>query len=374
MSNGIVSQYGFLFQRYVFIKTVINNAAMGVFFTYEGADDIEVSKNKNADLLAMASASNSKYVQVKSGEVSKECWAKVVGNWILLDDYQEACCTLFCENELEFDICDEETISTVYKYFEKGASKSIKSIAKRTYEKIFIDRDEEEIKKIIRDISQRCSVTISSFETIKDEVLHIFTDTYCTDIKIYEKAKQKRFNRFTDYVMAEIDDAIEKKNRCTITFKKLMDFVNRVSSEISDDRYNVNTAEIKKRKQGELESLMKDADIREIKQLLLVRNEMGFVAKELVNELLYKDFREIYVENGIEISNMEDIAHENYKDVLLELDNSATPKDVYLKTTEKPIESSVLGNSPIYRKGCYIFLTGDNIDFDKQISWGKSDE
>ena len=61
MSDGIISQYGFLFQRYAFIENVINNAAMNLFFTYEGVDDIDVSDAKAVDMLAMASVSNKIY-------------------------------------------------------------------------------------------------------------------------------------------------------------------------------------------------------------------------------------------------------------------------------------------------------------------------
>lgn len=62
MSSGIISQYGFLFQRYAFIENVISNAAMNIFFTYEGVDDIDVSKAKKEDMLAMAAASNNRFI------------------------------------------------------------------------------------------------------------------------------------------------------------------------------------------------------------------------------------------------------------------------------------------------------------------------
>lgn len=68
------------------------------------------------------------------------------------------------------------------------------------------------------------------------------------------------------------------------------------------------------------------------------------------------------------------MAHTNYEDALLEFDKTPTPKELFLQTTRKPIESSILDNSSIYRNGCYVFLTGDNIDPDLQISWGEDDE
>lgn len=374
MSEGITSQYGFLFQRYAFIETVISNAAMNVFFTYEGVDDIDVSDVKTMEMLAMASASNNRYIQVKSGTVNRDCWSKVIGNWILTDDYQNAAFTLLCENELDYNVNDDDIINSVYRYFDEGASKSKKAIAKKVNDKIFMDNDENAVKEIIRDLSQRCIITIRSFDEMKEELSKVFTDTYCTDVKVYEKAKERRFERFIEYVVAEIDAAIEKKKRYTITFQKLMDIVNKVRAEISDNKYTVETAEIKKRKKKEAEDLMKDDNIREIKQLLLVQNNPGFVMGELVKELLYKDFRDVYVDGGIEISNIEDMAHTNYEDALLEFDKTPTPKEIFLQTTRKPIESSILDNSSIYRNGCYVFLTGDNIDPDLQISWGEDDE
>lgn len=374
MSDGITSQYGFLFQRYAFIENVISNAAMNLFFTYEGVDDIDVSDAKVVDMLVMASASNNRYIQVKSGTVSKDCWSKVIGNWILTDDYQNAIFILLCENELDFNVNDADIIDSVYCYFEEGASKSKKSIARKVNDKIFVDNDENAIKEIIRELSQRCTIITRSFNELKEELLKTFTDTYCTDVKIYEKAKERRFERFIEYIVAEIDAAIEKKKKYTITFQKLMDIVNRVRAEISDNKYTIETVELKKRKKKEADMLMKDRSIREIKQLLLVQNNSAFVMGELVKELLYKDFRDVYADGGIEISNIEDMAHTNYEDALLEFDEPPTPKEVFLKTTRKPIESSILDNSSIYRNGCYVFLTGDDIDPNLQISWGEDNE
>ena len=41
MPAGITAQYGFLYQRYAFIKLALDNAGMDRFFVYEGIDDID---------------------------------------------------------------------------------------------------------------------------------------------------------------------------------------------------------------------------------------------------------------------------------------------------------------------------------------------
>lgn len=374
MLDGIIAQYGFLFQKYVFIDTVISHASMNLFFTYEGVDDIDINNHVDGENIALVSTSKNTYLQVKSGTVSKECWAKVLGNWILTDDCKEGAFSLICENELGFDIGDENTIETVYKYFENGSSKDKRAVAKRVYEKLFKDNSEDEIKKLISDITTDCSIRVCSMDSIIDDLCQKISETYCTDIKVYERAKQSRTERILIYLMAEIDEAIQDKNKYTLTFPKLMDIVGKVKNEISDDKYIVDTSDIKKKKKKDVEVLLKDSNLREICQLRLVKNDPGFIARELVNELLYKEFRDVYADGGIEVSNIEADAYANYQDTIFELDTTPTPKEVFVNTTKKKLHSSIMPDSPIYRNGCYVYLTGDEADDEKQITWGVENE
>lgn len=375
MPAGITSQYGFLYQKYVFMNTAICHASMDLFFSYEGIDDIDViQSDENDGNLFMISSSKNNYIQVKSGTVSKECWAKVLGNWILVDDSEDSLFTLICENDLDFDNENDEIIEYVYKYFENGNSKSRKSIAKRVNEKLFTKYDEKKIKSIIKELSTGCEMKTVTMDYITENLKQKVYDTYCTDIKIYDRAKQFRFERLLEYLLAAIDDSIKQKKKYTLTFQTLMEIVRRVQTEISDEKYVINTSEVKKRKRKDAESLVREGKIREIRQLKLVKDEIGFITNELVNELLYKEFREVYVEGGVEISNIEDIAYTNFQEVLFEFDDSYTAKELYVNTINKEIHSSIMENSPIYRHGCYIYLTGQEIESEKQISWGDENE
>ncbi|MCD7731613.1 MAG: hypothetical protein LUI05_09000 [Oscillospiraceae bacterium] len=207
-------------------------------------------------------------------------------------------------------------------------------------------------------------------ENIKQKVF----DTYCTDIKIFERAKQCRLERILEYLLFEIEESIKNKKKYTLTFPKLMELVRRVQTEISDNKYSVNTSAIKKRKRSEAELLVQEDSIREIRQLKLVSDDLGFITSELVNELLYKDFREVYADGGIEIANIEDIAYSNYQETVFEFDSTPSAKNLFINTVKKEIHSSIMENSPIYRKGCYVYLTGEEIDEEKQITWGGVDE
>lgn len=374
MLDGITSQYGFLYQKYIFIMRAISHASMDRFFTYEGIDDIDIDTFDESDGLSMVSISTSKYIQVKSGTVSLNCWAKVLGNWLLIDDCLNKDVALVCENALEFDVNDEKTIDAVYDYFEQGKDKKRSAVARKVYDKILLNKGENNAKEIIKELSGKCIVEVSSMDSTVNDLCQIIIKTYCTDIKIYERAKQARCERFVEYLLAEIDAAIKNKKKYTLGLQRLIEISGTVKNEISDNRYTVNTSEIKKRKQKEAETLVKDSALREIRQLKLVNNSTEFITREVVNELLYRDFRDVYANDGIEVSNIEDIAFTNYQDALFDLGDNPAAKEVFKRTTAKEIHSSIMQNSPIYRKGCYVYLTGDDIETDKQISWGKEDE
>ena len=81
MPAGITVQYGFLYQRYAFIKIALDNAGMDRFFVYEGIDDIDIAEEYR---ISVVKQYNNQFVQVKSGIVSHDCWAKVIGNWLLI--------------------------------------------------------------------------------------------------------------------------------------------------------------------------------------------------------------------------------------------------------------------------------------------------
>ena len=374
MLDGITSQYGFLYQKYIFIMRAISHASMDRFFTYEGIDDIDIDTFDESDGLSMVSISTSKYIQVKSGTVSLNCWAKVLGNWLLIDDCLNKDVALVCENALEFDVNDEKTIDAVYDYFEQGKDKKRSAVARKVYDKILLNKGENNAKEIIKELSGKCIVEVSSMDSTVNDLCQIIIKTYCTDIKIYERAKQARCERFVEYLLAEIDAAIKNKKKYTLGLQRLIEISGTVKNEISDNRYTVNTSEIKKRKQKEAETLVKNSALREIRQLKLVNSSIEFITREVVNELLYKDFRDVYANDGIEVSNIEDIAFTNYQDALFDLGDNPAAKEVFKRTTAKEIHSSIMQNSPIYRKGCYVYLTGDDIETDKQISWGKEDE
>ena len=121
--SGITSQYGFLFQRKVFVLYVLENMNVKQRFSFEGKDDVEISVDEKIYEL---DSSESNCVQVKSGKVDKNCFSKVIGNWLLLDCVKSQKYTLFVENELEIDMSMDSIICEMLSFVEKGKSKKAK--------------------------------------------------------------------------------------------------------------------------------------------------------------------------------------------------------------------------------------------------------
>lgn len=369
MPAGITSQYGYLFQRYAFLKAAIENAGMNKFFVYEGVDDIDISEEKRVFSIQI---SNSTYAQVKSGTVSRDCWAKIIGNWLLNSEGSPSY-RIILENELSFDVREDDVINGVCDYFASGATKAATSIANKVY-KAYIERKDdyfENLKNLILTILNNASFEVISFENLKASIEETFKNTYCQDIILYEIAKVCRCERFVDYINSEIDDAIGKKKSFTLRFVDLIRIINKVSSEISDGKYIIDIGEMKKRKRVEAERLMSSNALREVRQLRLVNSKAGFIVNELLKELLYRDFRDVYSSSeSTMISNIEETAYSNYEDTLYSMGDDSVPEQVFDATVSKDIPLSIVNDSPLYRHGCYVFLTGEQTDESRRITWG----
>ena len=369
--SGITAQYGFLFQRKALILYALENANTKQLFTFEGKDDIEVSPN---DRIYALCDSGSSYIQVKSGNVDESCFAKIIGNWLLLDSSNFDQFKLVLENELSINLCLNEQAQSVYQYIVSGEKKKKSSIARQVFEKY-----KSTIKDNPDDLIQRIKLIVSSIkkdtcsmQSMDNRIEETFSINYCQDIQEYQIAKSKRLERFAQYMNQSIDIAIKEKKSFRLLYTDLMRLIMQVTEEISDHKYAVSIPELKKKSKTEAEKIVKENKMREVAQLYLVDKQEDFVVDGIVHELIYRDFRDVYIrQQSLEIDNLEQNAKENHDMALFSLDDdTSNPRKCYIKTVEKPIDSTLLPSGPIYRKGCYIYLTGDEIDSNLQISWG----
>lgn len=373
--SGITSQYGFLFQRKVFVLYVLENMNVKQRFCFEGKDDVEIAEDEK---IYQIDLSVSNCVQVKSGVVDQSCFSKVVGNWLLLESVKPEHYTLFIENELKIDLSVENLTNEVLLFVEKGKSKKKTSIARKVYEQYKEDVDKDDAQKLkadIKNIISRFKIDKCSIDELDLRLENIFFEKYCTDIIEYDIAKRKRLEKFIQDINKQIDESIKQKKTYSLVFPELMKLIVMVCEEISDKSYTVDIKLLKPIFAEKAKKIIDERKKREVKQLFLVNSQEEFVLRGIVNELFYKDFRDVFAEQkSMDISNLEEFAKENYDIAKDELGMNSTPKQLYDRTTAMPIDSEIIPRGPMYKSGCYIYLTSDEIDDNLQIEWGEESE
>lgn len=377
MNPGITSQYGFLYQRMLFVYKALENISTNCLFVFEGKDDIDVLPNEQ---IASITKGQTTHIQVKSGVVDQNCFSKVICNWLLLNTEDELIYELILENEFSFQYDVNDQVDAIYNYIVAGQDKKKNSVSRKTYELFkshIVAKDTDFVKQKIENLLNSYTKTVLTVVELEAKMQEVFKRDYCQDIVLYDIASIKRLNRFLQLINEEIDLSIKSRAPYSLLYNKLFSLAAQVREEISDTKYTVDIAKIRKDLKTEAEKIVSEKVSREVSQLILVNSNTEFVVDNIVNELFYKDFRQVYeTHKSVDISNIEDCAHENFKDSLFSLspEEKCIPRNVFNDTVKRPIASDLMPDSPIYRKGCYVYLTGDCIEEEKQITWGEDNE
>ncbi len=375
ITSGITAQYGFLFQREAFILCLLENISGDKTYKFEGKDDIEI--NVDEKIYAIDVESHSCF-QVKSGMVNLVCFKKVIGNWLLLDDIESNSFILLLEKNFAFKWTVEIMVDEMISFAKDGNNKKKSAISRKVYERYKDDIENNESRKLKEDVGiilENLQINVYSIEDLELRLNAIFFDNYCSDIINFEIAKKKRLEKFLADVNQQIDDSIKNKKTFCLTYQNFIKLIMEVTEEINDHAYKVDVISLKKRFRPHAEEIVEEKKEREVRQLFVVDHQEEFVVKEIVNELFYKDFREMFIDHrSLDISNLEAFAKENYDDAKNELGLDYKPRDLYFKTVSKSIGSQLLPEGPMYRSGCYVYLTGEEIDEEIQITWGDENE
>ena len=343
-------------------------------FVYEGKEDIDIDKNNENDNLVSFKDEDSKDVQVKSGKVTQLIWAKVVENWIILKNQHQK--VLVAENNFEFEKNDDKTIDYILNDIKEGKEKKRTAISRQTYDNLYskFGDNENQWKEQIQNTINNAEIIVKSLGKVEKEIEDNYISDYCSDICTYEKAKKLRVDAFKKECISRIDQFIRSKKPAVFKYSDFFAIESMVKENISDHKYQVNVEELIPQKKKKANQLLSKEKMREIIQLKSVSSNPNFIVEELVREMFYKDFRKVYADttNKIEIKNLEYTAFSNYKDTKfeLELDEKYTPRDLFFKTTQKELGMSQLfPGGPIYNHGCYVYMTGQKINKEIQISW-----
>lgn len=368
---GIISQYGFLYQRKVFTWYILKTLNVNCTYTFEGKDDIEI--NENNKIYVIKNKIDDIYIQVKSGNIDKNCLAKVFCNWLAVDNTKNSSFILVSEKNIDIGKILPNDIDDVIQYIEDCKNKKSTSIGKQLYNKYKINKNN--LIEHLNNIYKYIDIRVVSIDELDSKIENKFFENYCSGKIKNSIVNKKRVARFIEYLYHDIDKSIQEKKRYVLEYRTIFNFIDKAINEISPEKYNLDLMKIKPKFRKQAEKILKTISNREIEQLRLVKNKEDFIIKGLTDEIFYEDFRDTYIEfQHDDISNIEMLAYDNYETIVL-LGEAKTPYDLYSKTIEKSINADLLPNGGIYQNGCYIFLTRDDVEKEIQISWElKNDE
>ena len=372
-NSGIISQYGFEYQKLAFLYCAIqiNNTDI---ITYEGQDDVEIEEEKTLWKFQTLKS----LCQVKSGDVTLPVFKKIILNWLLKMDQAEH---FICISENQVPVHDEEFVDTFTKEII-DSSKRKDALISKVKVKSSTQKNTDDLKADIKKILTEAEFLCLNVDTLVEESIKKFGELYCAETDP-EVISRERYLMLCDNIHKNITQSILKKKNYALSYRNLFKEISTVCEAISDSKYDVPFIEFKTRCHSTVAKIL-DSQSDAVRQLKLVfpKNEQA-VIQGLTKQMFYMDLRQHFVDinKEKEINALEYLAKENYEITLQDFEGYGdvrTPFKTYSDTLKKPLSvplpSESSSNFLYYRHGCYIYLTDTGIDENLKIKWGEIED
>ncbi|MGN4446314.1 hypothetical protein ACTFOB_15565 [Bacillus cereus group sp. MYBK79-1] len=377
-SSGIHTLGGFTYQIRVFVwyLTMLKKNMQLEFETY---DDVTI-KETDIDTLDLNEMSFNhtllrenelQAIQVKRTKIDNGTALKILMNWILLESYNSN--------------ISKYTLVTPEIYGNKNI------LFNMTAEDLFLKIDQEELKdkprsiigKLKKKFINNKTLFVNTYKTVKGKVeFKAIEDIDDNIIEAYvylfrqrdgedkEKVYILRIKTLLEKITYEILEKINNKQAYTINCSEFLELVEKISCEISDIKVNPDFSEYKETQKGLDIKDEKIVSSREYIQL----NECDLNSKEMKEHMIYmlyySRYRFMILERNRvrKIESIEDTTYANFSSVKrrLRLENKEHP---FFRLDGTKNESNSYANNEQIRWGSAIFLTKENTDDDKKISW-----
>lgn len=369
-NSGITSQFGFEYQKLVFIYKAmqINNDE---YIIYEGEDDIEIDKEN-----PLSTFETSKYLcQTKSGNVTLPIFKKILLNWLLNLD-KHTC--FICVSENHFPTNDE-SFADIFANEIIKSNKQENALISRVKDKYTTQKNIEDLKNDINMLLSKAEFLTFNIEKLVNESIKKFAELYCEDT-CSKVIGRERYYLLCRTLHEDITESLIKKENYKLSFKTLFLKILSVCEAITDEKYDISYFEFKKRAYSKIEEILESQSdaVRQLK-LVFPGNDKAVISG-LTEQMFYEDLREYFISinKQEEINNLERVAKYNYDETLQYFagyGEERTPYKTYYKTVKKnlpaPLPSDRSSSFSFYRHGCYIHLTDTGIDKDLKIKWGE---
>lgn len=367
--SGIYSQFGFEYQKEVFINSLLMYFKSETKAFYERDDDVSIGEYD--EKLTKTTCDSDILIQCKSGTISHDILVHVFCNWLLALCNQKEF-VLFLENNIDFTYSEQsikDSLISKIKSYPNGKKPNRGAILYKLKEKYY-DKSTSTIKtELISDLAcvyKAFNVNIKSSKELYESSKKKFTAEYSATLEI-ESARSLRFDTFRDNIYILIRDELLKKNCIEIEYKDYWRIIEKSIHEVTDQLYNPSFIEFQKKHIDKIETIKKDLK-RETDFFEKIGFNDEYIIDLLINEMYYKLVKYHYV--SIKQSDLtslaESIAKENYLRTKIQIQNNI--QYLFSTTISQQIKAEIILNSKM-QTGCYIFLSGDEADDECFIDW-----
>ncbi len=375
--SGLNSLSGFSFQIKVFIYQ-LTKLRQNQCVEFETLDDVAVQsipkENRIEDSclkLHIYNNTTTQLFQVKQTNVTASVGRQVLYNWLIaynkyssIDEYVLLIAQGYrCSGTLFTGTGDKE-----YTYMMKTDAKSpsLAHQVKQIYE--------GEKEKFLADYKTVCSkVKIVVLVNIDDLIkLELENQFHSAAPEIGSVYFSQRVTELFNIVCARIMESAAKRIPYICTYPEYMQLCDEICRHISPEQYSPDYSAFKQvsSSHGIIDAVKES---REYQQLAYCKLPLSDIEEHIRWEQFYQNIRHHYLIDARKeaIVKTENIAHNNHKDVVLELkaDDKDMPIRRLIKT--KQCQISTLQDE-FSRWGAYIYLTQEGAD--NQISWRDEDE
>ena len=360
---GRVAQHGFEYQKLCYYYLIESYKSNYCKFFYEGLEDLHF-ESSNGELF---------FIQAKTASLSKNDKKAILINWLSISKTANKY-MLITEKTNELDVASitEDVISDIKSSNEASSlSNLFKAYSKYSASGSF---DEVKLRGDIKNIKNNLVVSNISandmFLELQDNMKKDAENFAVIDMTI-ESRVYHILTMILLKIHKEYNGGMNNPVEITLSDYNNLYFDARIKypAEYFDEDYV-------KLKNGINKDNIFKSDLREVIELKKLNLGEAYIVDRLIDEVFYKKFRDFYINMNYDsdISNVEEEAYQNYlstKERNIAKGNISNI-DLYFESIDKPIRHQLIqkvSSSSFCSKGCYIFLTSNDADDNKQITW-----
>ena len=371
--SGIKSLGGFAYQIKVFTY-YLSRLQQKDQIEFETLEDVnirtvqkeEIDEKSDSYKCIMREQESNVAIQVKRTNISNASAEKILYNWLLVEKSRENISKYVLFTDEIYENQDIIFNRDTKKLFDKIKASKKNGNALITKVKELFDGDFEEFELVYKQIKDKYEFKV--MDGIDAQILNGY-EVIFRRLAVSEIIYYMRIQELLRYVTMKIMQAVNKGQAFICTYSEFIGQVEEICKNIEENQVILNYSMFKSSNTINWEDL-EISNSRECIQLNACNLPKQNIEQHLMYKLYYESLRCSYMENNKvqRIDDMENTTYENYDFLRLVLQQESRDTPLNRLNDTKKCSNSYTPNEQI-KYGVAIYLTRDDIEAEKQISW-----